>query len=32
VVKLKDPLHQDLVLGAINEVNWDELAEDMLSR
>lgn len=32
VVKLKDPLHQDLVLGAINEVNWDELAEDMLAR
>ena len=32
VVKLKDPLHQDLVIGAINEVNWQELAEDMLQR
>jgi flagellar motor protein MotB len=32
VVKLKDPLHQDLVLGAINEVNWTELAEDMMQR
>jgi chemotaxis protein MotB len=32
VVKLKDPLHQDLLIGAINEVNWDELAEDMMQR
>ena len=32
VVKLKDPLHQDLVIGAINEVNWQELAEDMMQR
>jgi len=32
VVRLKDPLHQDLLIGAINEVNWQELAEDMMTK